>query len=184
MTIAMTASRTTRRLPSVLLLLLPLGLGLAGAGCSNDEQLTVRGEAAVDRGAGSIERFSFPDDVALQSDDLAAATEGVFGGDCTLDPGGFTEVDAEVSRPRATSGMTSFRVQASRTGGGAVRAVIDGQVYDGTTEAGGCTITTVYAEHNDGLAAVEVDCALVDASGNAAQATADLHFAGCYTVGD
>jgi len=181
MTVAMIAPQFIRRLP---LLLLALALGAASFGCSNDQQLTVRGEAAVARGAEAVERFDFPQDVALQRDDLAASAEGVFGGHCFLDQGALTQIDAEVSRPRATSGMTAFRVQSSRDGGGAVRAVIDGQVYDGTSDGGACTITALYAEFGDGLAGVSADCAVTDADGNAAQATADLHFAGCDTLND
>lgn len=175
----MIAPRLTRHLSLLLLV-----LGAAAFGCAGDQQLTVSGEASVTRTAGAVERFNFPEDIALQRDDLAAASEGVFGGHCFLDPGGLTQIDAEVDRPRATSGMTSFRVQVSRGGGGAVRAVIDGQVYDGTSEGGACAITELYTVFDDGLAAVSVTCTLADADGSAAEASAELHFAGCDTIAD
>jgi len=159
-----------------------LALCLVGGafGCASNDDLTVSGEAAVTFAPDYAERFSFDVETQLQKDDLVAGVEGVFAGHCLLEQGTLTAVDIEVERPGASAGLTIFRVQAQADEGGQMRAVVDGMVYDGTSDGGGaCTIRTLYAMRHDGTAGVEVDCQVVDIDGNAAQATADLHFTGC-----
>jgi hypothetical protein len=161
-----------------LLLLFPLVLAASAVGCGNDT-LSVRGEAAVAFSADYVERFDFEVDTQLEKDDLEAGVEGVFGGHCVLSQTGLTAVDVEIERPGAVGGLTSYRVQAAVDEGGQMRAVVDGIIYEGDSEGGACTIRALYAMHHDRTAGLEVDCTVLDADGNAAQATADLHFVGC-----
>jgi hypothetical protein len=160
-------------------LILALLLAGVAAGCGANDELTVRGDAAITFTPDYVERFTFDAETQLQKDDLAAGAEGVFGGHCVLSQGGLTAVDVEVERPGASGGLTSIRIQAEADEGGAFRAVVDGVAYDGTSDSGACTIRTLYAMHHDGTAGVEVDCDITDVDGNTATASADLHFTGC-----
>ncbi len=160
-------------------LILALALAAAAVGCGGNDQLSVNGEAAVTFAPDYVERFTFDTDTQLEKDDLAASTEGIFSGHCVLSKSGLTAVDVEIDRPGATSGMTTFRVQAQADSGGAMRAVVDGVAYDGTADGSGCTIDTLYSMPNDGTAAIQVDCGIADSDGATATASAELHFAGC-----
>ncbi len=158
---------------------LALAIAALAVGCGSDDELTVSGEAAVTFAPDYVERFTFEGQTQLQKDDLAAGTEGVFGGHCVLSEGGLTAVDVSVDRPGASAGLTELRIQAEADEGGAMRAVVDGVAYDGTSDAGACSIRTLYAMTHDGTAGVEVDCDVADVDGNTATASADLHFTGC-----
>jgi hypothetical protein len=160
------------------ILVLPaLVLGLVA--CGDSDYLTVRGEAAVDLGSDRVERYPFPQDVRLEPDWAVAQSAGVFAGRCVLTPGAATEVDVEVARPGAESGMTSFAVRIDPLGGGDVTATIDGTEWSGASAGGACLAQTTYLEPDDELVGIEVDCMLGDGAGGVAVATAELFFEEC-----
>jgi hypothetical protein len=163
-------------LRSVLLASVVLPLTLTSA-CGND-QLTVTGEAAVQMSADRVERFVFDQRIALEEDTRAAALEGVVAGHCVLDQGALTAVDVAVSRPGASSGMTSYRVSAGLVEGGLVTAVVDGIELDGESADASCTVATLYADFDAKTAGVQVDCELTDGT-TAYPSSADLHFEEC-----
>jgi len=166
--------------------LLPALAAVAGlaAGCGEkDHHLKVRGDVEVVLEDGTRTGFPFPEDTRLD-DDRVATVDGRVAGHCTIGRAGEGEhhvLSVAVVRPEAEEpgmGLRSFEVRSEAPEAGQVSADLGGVEHTGSTGEG-CTIERMYVEPGERIAAVAVECALEDADGGTAQASAELHYAGC-----
>lgn len=164
-----------------------VSLGLLWAlGCADEdpEHLRVRGEALVELDDGTRTGFAFDRDVLLD-DDRVAARDGRIAGHCTIGPRGEGEHDVlsiGLSRTAPEGeedlGLRAITVRMDGPDTGEVQADLGGRAFRGQSGAD-CTLTELYLERGEGMAAIAGECALTGPSGGTATASLDLHVAGC-----
>lgn len=144
------------------------------AGCADDDYLRVSGSADVELDDGTTSGFSFDDDTRLD-DDRASEVSGAVAGHCTI-----TSDTLDVGLERSEEEGLGLRSLTIRIGddSSTVTAFLGGEEYMGAPPEE-CTVEELYRDADEGVAAVELDCALYDAAGTRVESTAELHFAGC-----
>ncbi len=143
------------------------------SGCASDDSLEVRGEAEVVLTDGTRTGFAFDGETALEDD--RSSPPGV-SGHCEIRD---DSLEVALSRPSdgTPRGIRAFEVSIADSGQ-SVRAVLgDVEMIGAPPES--CTVTELYRDADNALAAVELECSIYDESGESATATAELHFAGC-----
>ena len=165
-------------------LLVPFALIAVLAGCADDDpaRLKVRGAATVALD-GTSSGFDFADDVLLE-DDRVGRYDRV-AGHCVVSRGATGEPDILTvgltvpdSAPVMGEGVRSIEIRVEGPGVAKVTAMMGETEFTGDAGAT-CTVTELYRRADEGVAGLEADCEIADATGRTAQASADLHFAGC-----
>lgn len=159
-----------------------VALALVSFACAGDDSLAVTGEVQV-TADGTSTGFAFDRRTNLLDPDLAAPDDTRLRGRCVIgrDDVGEDVVAFAIERsPTSSSGIQIDRlsVRATRDGAGDVEVELGGTTHTASA-SGTCDIALPYAVRSDGIASVEIDCTVSDATGATAQVTADLSYEGC-----